>query len=72
MTDFVYIERPVRQQERFFHVEGDLAGLLANVQEVHKQESILETRWWVLADLESTNEKVFPSDLCARVGKLLR
>jgi 8-oxo-dGTP diphosphatase len=54
MRDFVYIDHPGRQQERFFHVKGDLADLLATVQEIHRRESILETRWWTLADLVST------------------
>jgi hypothetical protein len=71
MTDFVYIDHPVRQQERFFHLKGDFADLFANVQEIHRQESILETKWWTLADLESTKETVFPSELSEQVRRLL-
>jgi 8-oxo-dGTP pyrophosphatase MutT (NUDIX family) len=71
MADFVYIDHPVLQQERFFRVKGDLADLLANVQEIHRRESILETRWWTLADLESTKEAVFPSELAGKVRRFL-
>jgi 8-oxo-dGTP pyrophosphatase MutT (NUDIX family) len=67
VTDFVYIDRPVRQRERFFGVHGDLSGLLANVQEIHREESISETKWWTLSELESTDEQVFPEELATEL-----
>lgn len=63
ITDFVYIDTPVRQQERFFLVEGDFSRLLCDVQDVHRRESILEARWWTLTDLKSSTQTVFPEEL---------
>lgn len=67
VTDFIYIDRPVRQQERFFRVEGDLSGLLSNVEGTHREEGILETKWWTLAELESTQEVIFPEGLATEL-----
>jgi ADP-ribose pyrophosphatase YjhB (NUDIX family) len=71
ITEFVYIDTPVLQQERFFLVEGDFAPLLRDVQEVHRQESILEARWWKLCDLKSAPEPVFPEELGDQLKKHL-
>jgi ADP-ribose pyrophosphatase YjhB (NUDIX family) len=70
MTDFIYFDHPVHQQERFFLMEGSLPGLLVGVQGVHEREGILEMRWWDRAELESTKEPVFPEELAAELMKI--
>jgi 8-oxo-dGTP pyrophosphatase MutT (NUDIX family) len=69
-TDFVYIDQPVQQQERFFRATCDLANLLSNVEETHRLEGIVEVKWWTLADLELTEDVVFPAGLAGRMRKL--
>lgn len=66
-AEFIYIDHPVRQQERFFRVESDLTALFANVDEIHRREGIVETKWWTPAEIESSKETIFPPDLAARV-----
>jgi HEAT repeat protein/8-oxo-dGTP pyrophosphatase MutT (NUDIX family) len=71
VTDFIYIDRPVRQHERFFRVEGDLSGLLSNVEQAHREEGILESKWWTLPELDSTREIVFPEGLTTELRQRL-
>ena len=66
-TEFIYIDRPVHQQERFFRVEGDLSSLLVNVEEIHRQEGILESKWWTVGEIEAASEPVFPDGLAQRI-----
>jgi len=66
-TDFVYLDRRVHQHERFFLVAPGLPALSPDVQKIHEHEGILELRWWTLAELESTEEHVFPADLVPRL-----
>jgi 8-oxo-dGTP diphosphatase len=69
-TDFVYIDLPVQQQERFFRVTCNLANLLRNVEEAHRLEGIVEVKWWTLDDFEATEDVVFPAGLVGRVKEL--
>jgi 8-oxo-dGTP pyrophosphatase MutT (NUDIX family) len=71
VSDFVYIDRPVRQRERFFRLDGDLSNLLSKVEEIHRQEGIIEARWWTVAELESTAEQVFPEGLPQEIKKTI-
>jgi 8-oxo-dGTP diphosphatase len=70
MTDFVYIDGPVRQHECFFLLEGRFQGLSAEVLEVHEREGILEIRWWTPAELQSTKEPVFPDEIVSELKKI--
>jgi 8-oxo-dGTP pyrophosphatase MutT (NUDIX family) len=70
VTDFVYFDHPVHQQERFFLMEGSLPGLLVDVRGVHEREGILEMRWWDRTELESTKELVFPEELATKLRKI--
>lgn len=69
-NDFMHVDRPVHQQERYFLMEGACQDLLRGVQSVHQQEGILETRWWTQAELEATTEAVFPEELASQLGKV--
>ncbi|HVG91086.1 MAG TPA: NUDIX domain-containing protein [Alphaproteobacteria bacterium] len=70
VTDFVYIDQPVHQHEWFFLIEGELPTLSSEVEKVHKQEGILEMRWWTAAEIESASEPVFPEELASKLGKI--
>ena len=70
MTDFVYIDHPVNQHEWFFLVEGELPTITSEVEKVHRQEGILEMRWWTTAEIESTTEPVFPENLAAELRRI--
>ncbi len=70
LANFVYIGRPVHQHEWFFLVEGELPTISSDVEKVHRQEGILEMRWWTTAEIESTDEPVFPEELASELNKL--
>jgi ADP-ribose pyrophosphatase YjhB (NUDIX family) len=70
LNDFVHLDFPVRQQERYFLLEETGKGLLAGVQAVHEREGILEARWWTRAELEGTTEVLFPKELSIRLGDI--
>jgi hypothetical protein len=69
-NDFVHVDHPVRQQERYFLAEGAGKDLLTGVQAIHQQEGILEARWWTRAELEATTEPVFPGELAKQLGRV--
>jgi ADP-ribose pyrophosphatase YjhB (NUDIX family) len=69
-TDFVYIDHPVHQCEWFFLLEGELPTISFDVKKVHRQEGILEMRWWTTAEIESTSEPVFPEELASELRKI--
>jgi 8-oxo-dGTP diphosphatase len=71
MTDFAYVDGPVRQQERFFLAEGDLSNLLCGVQLAHQQEGILEAKWWTLNEVKSSVEPIFPLGLVGHLKERL-
>lgn len=69
-NDFLHVDHPVRQHERYFLMEGTGHSLLAGVQSIHQQEGILEARWWTRAELEVTTEPVFPEDLATQLSRI--
>jgi ADP-ribose pyrophosphatase YjhB (NUDIX family) len=70
ITDFFYIDHPVHQHEWYFLIQGGLPIVSADVQKVHKQEGILEMRWWTETELELTGESVFPEGLASELRKI--
>ena len=69
-NDFMHVDHPVRQQERYFLMEGAFQDLFTGVQAIHQQEGILEARWWTRAELQATTEPVFPVELATRLGRI--
>ena len=69
-NDFMHVDHPVRQQERYFLMEGAGQDLLTGVASIHQQEGILETRWWSRAELEATSEPVFPEELATQLSRI--
>ena len=70
MTNFVYVDHPVHQHEWFFLIEGELPTISSDVEKVHRQEGILEIRWWTIAEIEATSEPVFPEELASELRSL--
>jgi ADP-ribose pyrophosphatase YjhB (NUDIX family) len=69
-TDFVHVDGPVHHQEWFFPIKGDLPTISSDVEKTHKQEGILDMRWWSVTELGATNELVFPEELVSELGRL--
>jgi 8-oxo-dGTP diphosphatase len=69
-TDFVYMDNLVNQHECLFLIQGELPGLSDSVRKVHDQEGILEMRWWMATELESTSEVVFPEEIGSELRKI--
>jgi ADP-ribose pyrophosphatase YjhB (NUDIX family) len=66
-----YAGRLVRQNERFFlaRVPVDQRAL-GEVAAMHLCDGIAATRWWTLAELDNTDEAVWPEGLAALVRSL--
>ncbi len=61
----------IGQLERFFLLRIEARQVVAEVGEAHRQEGIFLVRWWTLAELQETDEVVFPENLASRVAALL-
>jgi ADP-ribose pyrophosphatase YjhB (NUDIX family) len=63
--------RLVRQHERFFLARVPVGQRpLGEVAAMHVSDGIRASRWWTLAELDSTDEKVWPERLAALVRSL--
>jgi ADP-ribose pyrophosphatase YjhB (NUDIX family) len=51
---------PVGQEERFYVLHVDALELGSACSETHRQEGILQSRWWTISELAATRECVFP------------
>ena len=71
-VEFPFKGARIRQEEEFFLVRvarGELA-LGRELRDAHRDEGIIATRWWTLADIDATSEQVFPEDLAHRLREL--
>lgn len=65
-------DRIVRQHERFFLARVPAARrALGEVAAMHVCDGIATARWWTLAELDSTAEKVWPDGLTDLLRRLL-
>ena len=71
-VEFSFRGTPIRQEEHYFLLRVPLGevALGQEVQEAHRQEGIIATRWWSLKEIETTSEQVFPEDLPQRLREL--
>jgi 8-oxo-dGTP pyrophosphatase MutT (NUDIX family) len=65
VTEFSYNGRDYRQDQDFYLLrvaewQVDTAGMDAD-----EQETITEHRWWSAAEIEASDEQIFPDDLAA-------
>jgi ADP-ribose pyrophosphatase YjhB (NUDIX family) len=64
--DMDYAGRMVRQDERLYLARTDHAGReIRDVAAMHEADGIAAWRWWTLAELEGTDERVWPPGLAA-------
>jgi ADP-ribose pyrophosphatase YjhB (NUDIX family) len=71
--DMDYGGRMVRQQERLYLARTGRAGReIHGVEAMHAADRIAAWRWWTLAELDSTQEAVWPSHLPELVRNALR
>ena len=62
--DMEHARRMVRQHERFFLARTDQAcRVIRGVEAMHASDGIAAWRWWTLAELEATEEAVWPAGL---------
>jgi ADP-ribose pyrophosphatase YjhB (NUDIX family) len=62
----------VRQHERLFLARTSPAGReITGVADMHASDGIAAWRWWSLAELESTTEKIWPGELARLVRAAL-
>jgi 8-oxo-dGTP pyrophosphatase MutT (NUDIX family) len=65
-------DRIVRQHERFFLARVPaVRRALGEVAAMHISDGIATARWWTLAELDSTAEKVWPDGLAGLLRRLL-
>ena len=72
-VEFSFRGQRVRQTERYFLVrlsDADIFSPHGLVENVHRSEGIVATRWWTLEEIENTTEVVYPEDLCERLRAL--
>jgi ADP-ribose pyrophosphatase YjhB (NUDIX family) len=59
-----YGGRTVRQVERLYLARTDQAcRAIRGVEAMHAADGIAAWRWWTLAELEATDEEIWPADL---------
>ncbi len=59
-----YDGRIVRQVERLYLARTDQAcRAIRGVEAMHAADGIAAWRWWTLAELEATDEEIWPADL---------
>jgi 8-oxo-dGTP pyrophosphatase MutT (NUDIX family) len=66
--DMDYAGRMVSQDERLYLARTDQRRrVLGDVAAVHAADGIAAWRWWTLAELETTDERVWPAGLAALI-----
>jgi ADP-ribose pyrophosphatase YjhB (NUDIX family) len=67
-----YADAIVRQHERFFLARvGRARRGLGEVAAMHVSDGIAAWRWWTLAEMDSTDEVIWPADLADLIRGLL-
>ncbi|HXW87085.1 MAG TPA: NUDIX domain-containing protein [Streptosporangiaceae bacterium] len=66
--DMDYAGRMVNQDERLYLARTDQRErMLGDVAAVHAADGIAAWRWWTLAELDATDERVWPAGLAALI-----
>jgi ADP-ribose pyrophosphatase YjhB (NUDIX family) len=66
-AEFRLGQRPVLQTETFFLLDCGPLVPGRDVEQAHQAERIKESRWWTLADIERSDELIFPDDFATRL-----
>jgi ADP-ribose pyrophosphatase YjhB (NUDIX family) len=73
MLTMEYEDEIVRQQERFFLARVPAARReLGEVAAMHVSDGIVAWRWWTLAEMDSTEEDIWPPGLADLIRGVLR
>jgi ADP-ribose pyrophosphatase YjhB (NUDIX family) len=68
-----YSDEIVEQRERFFLARVGMARReLGEVAAMHTSDGIAAWHWWTLAELDSTGEAIWPSELATLVRERIR
>jgi 8-oxo-dGTP pyrophosphatase MutT (NUDIX family) len=68
-----YVDRIVRQHERFFLARVEVACRgLGEVAAMHASDGIAAWRWWTLAELDATDEVIWPAGFAGLLRGLIR
>ena len=71
-ADFLVDDRPIHQQERLFLLHCEPQEFAERVRDVHSHEGVVQARWWSLAELEESDELIFPENLPTALGKVAK
>jgi ADP-ribose pyrophosphatase YjhB (NUDIX family) len=67
-----YADEIVRQHERFFLGRVEVPGReLGEVAAMHVSDGIAAWHWWTLAELDTTDEDIWPPGLAGLIRRLL-
>jgi 8-oxo-dGTP pyrophosphatase MutT (NUDIX family) len=59
------------QTEHYFCVRAEQFPIARSGWEDHEHRSMFEHRWWSIAELAATDEKIYPEDLVDRLARIL-
>jgi ADP-ribose pyrophosphatase YjhB (NUDIX family) len=66
--DMAYAGRMIHQEERLYLARIDQAGReIGDVAAMHEADGIAAWRWWTLAELDATDEQVWPPGLATLI-----
>jgi len=71
--DMAYGDQMVHQVERLYLARTDQPGRqIRGVEAMHASDGIAGWRWWTLAEIDTTDEAVWPADLAALIRNATR
>jgi 8-oxo-dGTP pyrophosphatase MutT (NUDIX family) len=68
--EFRFEEHHFAQTETFFCVRAERFAVDDTEWTDIEQRSVIEHRWWSVAELAATEERVYPDDLAGRVARI--
>jgi ADP-ribose pyrophosphatase YjhB (NUDIX family) len=68
-SEMLLARQRVLQTEAFFRVVAHQGILGPEVAETHRQEGIVEVRWWTIGEIEQAAEPLFPTDLAEQLRR---
>jgi ADP-ribose pyrophosphatase YjhB (NUDIX family) len=69
--EMAYMGRMVLQDERLFLARtGEAQREIRGVAAMHAADGIAAWRWWTLAELDATDEQIWPADLAGLIRRI--
>jgi hypothetical protein len=72
VTVFQHESVTYHQLERFYVARTEASAIDTSAFDDVESRAIVGHRWWTLAEVETTSEVVYPDDLAALLGRVLR